>query len=45
MKYIGFTTTKLNKRMSGHCANFINVTEGIVMLNHFTKHHNITDGN
>ena len=43
MKYIGFTTTKLNKRMSGHHANIINGTEGFVMLNHFTKHHNITD--
>ena len=31
------------KRMSGQRANIINGTEGIVMLNHFTKHHNITD--
>ena len=43
MKYIGFTSTKLNKFMSGHRANIINGTEGFVMLNHFTKHHNVTD--
>ena len=28
--------------MSGHHAN-MNGTEGIMVLNHFTKHHNITD--
>ena len=43
MKYIGFTTTKLSKRVSGHHANIISGREGIVVLNHFTKYHNITD--
>ena len=42
MKYIGFTTTPLNKRLSGHSANIVNGT-GVVMLQHFTKIHNITD--
>ena len=43
MKYIGFPTTKLIKCLSGHHANIINGTEGIVMLNHFIKHHSNTD--
>ena len=43
MKYVGFTTTKLNKRLAGHRANILNGTEGYVMLMHFTKHHNISD--
>ena len=43
MKYVGFTTTKLNKRLAGHRANILNGTEGCIMLDHFTKHHNITN--
>ena len=43
MCYIGYTTTKLNKRLSGHRANIINGTEGIIMLHRFTKHHSICD--
>ena len=43
MKYIGFTTTPLNKRLSGHRANIVNGTEGVAMLQHFTKIHNIND--
>lgn len=43
MKYVGFTTTPLNKRLSGHRANIINKTEGVVIAKHFTKVHNITD--
>ena len=41
--YIGFTTTKLNKRLSGHRANILNGTESHIILNHFTKHHQISD--
>ena len=43
MHYVGYTTTKLNKRLSGHRANIINGTEGKIMLEHFTKHHQICD--
>ena len=43
MKYVGFTTTPLNKRLSGHRGNIINGTEGLVMYEHFTKVHSITD--
>ena len=43
MKYIGFTTTPLNKRLSGHRANIVNGTECVVMLQLFTKIHKITD--
>ena len=43
MKCIVFTTTSLNKRLAGHRANILNNTEGKVMLQHFKKHHNITD--
>ena len=43
MKYVGFTTTPLNKRMSGHRANMVNGTEGIIMFKHFTKVHAVTD--
>ena len=43
MKYIGFTTTPLNKRLSGHRANIVNGTEGIVMLQHFTRVHSVTN--
>ena len=43
MKYVGFTTTPLNKRMSGHRANIVNGTEGVVILKHFTRIHGITD--
>ena len=43
MKYIGFTTTKLNKRLAGHQANIIQGSEGHIMMEHFTKHHAIMD--
>ena len=43
MKYVGFTTTKLNKRLSGHRGNIQNHTEGKIMLDHFKTHHNIID--
>ena len=43
LKYIGFTTTMLNKRLAGHRANILNGTEGCIMLDHFTKFHNICD--
>ena len=43
MQYTGFTTTYLNKRLSGHRANIINGTEGKVIMDHFTKHHSIVD--
>ena len=43
MKYVGFTTTKLNKRLAGHRTNIVNKTEGKVILDHFTKYHNICD--
>ena len=43
MKNVGFTTTPLNKRMSGHRANLTNNTEGIPMLNHFKRYHSISD--
>jgi len=43
MKYIGFTTTPLNKRLAGHRANIVNGSEGLLMLKHFTKVHNIID--
>ena len=43
MNYVGFTTTKLNKRLAGHRANMLNGTEGEIMFNHFTKHHRISD--
>lgn len=43
MRYIGYTTTPLNKRLSGHRANIINQTEGKVMLDHFKDFHNIAD--
>ena len=43
MKYVGFTTTPLNKRLAGHRANIVNGTEGCLMFKHFTKIHNITD--
>ena len=43
MKYLGFATTKLNKRRAGHRANIINKTEGKIILKHFTRYHNITD--
>ena len=43
MKYVGFTTTKLNKRLAGHRANILNGTEGCIMLDHFTKHHDISN--
>ena len=42
MKYVRFTT-KLNKRLAGHRANMLNGSEGEIMFNHFTKHHNICD--
>ena len=43
LKNIGFTTTMLNKRLAGHRANILNGTEGCIMLDHFTKFHNICD--
>ena len=43
MKYVGFTTTPLNKRLAGHRANIVNHTEGVIMFNHFTRVHGITD--
>ena len=43
LKYIGFTTTMLNKRLAGHRANILSGTEGCIMLEHFTKFHNICD--
>ena len=43
MKYVGFTTTPINKRLSGHRANILNGTEGKIMLEHFKNHHNIED--
>ena len=43
MKYVGFTTTPLHKRLSGHRSNIANGTEGHVMLQHFTKIHRVTD--
>ena len=43
MNYVGFTTSKINKRLAGHRANIINKTEGCFMLDHFTKHHNINN--
>ena len=43
MKYIGFTTTKLNKRLAGHRANILYGTESYIMMEHFTKHHTIAD--
>lgn len=43
MKYIGFTTNKLNKRLAGHRANIRDGTEGCIMLEHFTKHHAIVN--
>lgn len=43
MKYIGKTTTPINKRQSGHRANILNKTEGYPMWYHFTKYHSITD--
>ena len=43
MKYIGFTTNPINKRLSGHRANLINGSEGKAMYNHFIKHHSVTD--
>ena len=43
MKYVGFTTTKLNKRLAGHRANILNGTKGCIMLDPFTIHHNITN--
>ena len=43
MKYVGYTTTPINKRMSGHRNHIVNGTEGKAMLHHFTKVHSITD--
>ena len=43
MKYVGFTTTAINKRLSGHRANLTNNSEGIPMLQHFKKYHSISD--
>ena len=43
MKYVGYTTTPINKRLSGHRANIINGFEGKAMLLHFTKIHSVTD--
>ena len=43
MKYIGFTTTPLNKRLSGHRVNIFNGTNGTVMLQQFATIHHITD--
>ena len=43
MKYVGFTTNPLNKRLAGHIANTIQGSEGYLMMNHFTKVHSITD--
>ena len=43
MVYIGFTTTALNKRLSGHRANLTNNTEGKGMLQYFKHHHLISD--
>ena len=43
VKYIGKTTNRLNKRLSGYRSNIINKTEGYPMWYHFTKYHTITD--
>ena len=43
MKYVGFTTTAINKRLSGHRANLTNNTEGLPMLHHFKRYHSISD--
>ena len=40
---LGLQTTTLHKKLAGHRANIIQGTEGFLMLNHFTKIHNITD--
>ena len=43
MKYVGYTTTPLNERLSGHHGNIVNGTEGKAMLEHFTKVHSVID--
>lgn len=42
-KYVGYTTTDINKRLSGHRSNIINKTEGMAMRQHFTSHHSVAD--
>ena len=36
MKYVGYTTTPINKRLSGHRVNINNGSEGKAMLLQFT---------
>ena len=43
MKYVGYTTTPINKRLSGRRANIVNGSKGKAMLLHFTKIHPVTD--
>ena len=43
MKYIGYTTDHLNKRFSHHRNHITAGTEGHLMLEHFTKHHRVSN--
>ena len=43
MKYVGKTKLALNRRLSLHRGNILFGSEGICMLNHFTKTHNPSD--
>lgn len=43
MQYVGKTKLPLNRRLSLHRGNILFGSEGICMLNHFTKKHNPSD--